>query len=109
MDLSAFVSGSLGAALFTGLYTLIKTVLDKKLRSPGDELAREDSAIKERNDLLAQYRADLVTVKGELSGAEQQVDELQAKVRKLYVWVGAAQQTIKRLGGSEADVPPLPD
>lgn len=112
LDLAALVSGSLGAAVVSGIVMLVQAVVNKKLRTPSDTLAAEQAAVSERNDLLERYKSDLIRVQGDLRETEDRMDIIEGQLRELRTafvgWAYRAVVTIRRLG-SEDDIPqPLP-
>ncbi len=120
--LSYIVAGGVGAALTSGLFLLLQTVVNKKLRTPADQETRTHNAIDERARMMAQYKSDANEAKTEAkaareeaSAAKQQAEDTDHRLDQLrdeffefkqewLHWGYRAVATIRRLGTDE-DVP----
>ncbi len=124
--ITSLISGGIGAALVAATSVIVQVFLNKKLRTPADEETRQQNAIKERNELMAQYKKDAADAKTEAtaarkeaSDAKKQADETDQKLDDLrnafdefreewLHWGYKAVSTIRRLG-TEEDIPkPIP-
>ena len=123
LELSAIVSGALGAAFVTGVFVTIQVFINKKLRSPSDHQAQATNAINERNELMRQYRSDAADAKTEAAAAKAKVEEANARAKETddklddlqdnfnslreewLHWGYKAVMAIRRLGGTDEDIP----
>jgi len=124
--ITSLISGGIGAAVVGGAFVIVQVFLNKKLRTPADEETRQQNAITERNQLMAQYKSDAADAKSEASAArkeasdamkqadetDQKLDTLRqafAEFREEWLhWGYKAAATIRRLG-TEEDIPkPIP-
>lgn len=87
LDLASFASGGLGATVVGGMFFLIRLIVNKRLRTPADELAiekqeieREKQAIAERNDLLASYRTALEDANRSIKRVQEGLDAANSKL-----------------------------
>lgn len=130
MDLTLIAAGATGAAIVGAISIIIQVILNKKLRTPADEEVRaenarnwEKAAISDRNDILVQVRLQLKEAEDRADKLEARADKLGEKLEEAenrirdverahsaseaawLHWAYRAIAVIRRLGGSDSDIP----
>lgn len=118
ITLDQLVAGGILAAILTGLFAGIHILLNKKVRVPAET---ERAGLVERNEMLANYKAELDTARAEIRGLRTDLNEerkrgdeqdkaldiLQSEMLANEHYIYRCIGTIYRLGTAE-DIPKPP-
>lgn len=110
-DLDTIIGGGVAGGIVTIIGGIIYILLNKRVRTPADDAVLRRADIVERNEMLAEFRLELTSIKGELKEAKTKIDsqddeidglKQEALERDHYIY--RCIHVIQRLGTS-ADIP----
>lgn len=99
MDIQNLAAGAVGAAVASGLFALIRVLLNKRLRTPSDRMAEAQFSVKVYQDQVAEARLDKSLNDQTIQTLREYAEKLEVNGRKdqkliidLYQQIGALER-----------------
>lgn len=111
IPLDALIGGGVAGSVVAVIGGIIYILLNKKVKTPADDAASRRADIVERNELLAEVRQDVASLRNELREARHKIDQQDSELDALKQealerdhYIYRCIHVIQRLGTPE-DVP----